>query len=92
MYTDRKDRPETVVSLKEDTVCYGGMVLFYRLLANTKEQDEKFWIEVAKIPEVHLCGVGNDLLVALDCYRKIVDGAVTPCTLEEVVDDLHDFH
>ncbi len=79
---------EGSVLLSEDRIYFGGMNLTYRLSVCTGRSLHRYRIEVQKEDEFAAAEVGNDLERALSCYRSIVRGIVTPCTLEEVVREL----
>lgn len=76
------------ITLDEETVYFGGMNLGYRLSVGEGSEGRRFYISVSKGSERVECEVGNDLLRATEQYQSIVHGTVTPCTLEEVLEDL----
>ncbi len=79
---------EGSVLLSEDHVCFGGMHLIYQLLVCPADLRHRFCICIKKDEESAQAPAGSDLARAMTCYRRIVEGAVTPCTLEEVLADL----
>ena len=75
--------------IQEDLQHQTGFPILYRLHAQGNESDSHFSISVT-IPDEETCEVdaGSDLLRALNYYRRIKDGNVTPCTLTEILQDL----
>ena len=61
-----------------------GRPLRYRLLRN----ERGYVIEARYGDDSAAVFAGNDLFGAASAYRKIVRGAVTPCTLADVLADL----
>ncbi|MBQ7335934.1 MAG: hypothetical protein IJW92_05640 [Clostridia bacterium] len=76
------------ISLQEDHVYFGGMNLTYRLLMTTGARIHRFRIRVVKDGEFGEGDAGCDLFRAMGYYQRIVEGTVTPCTLEAVLHDL----
>jgi len=77
------------ITLHEENVYFGGMNLTYQLVLLRGTEIHSFCIRVIKETEVQEVAVGTDLSRALSSYEQIVRGTVTPCTLEEVLRDLH---
>ena len=75
------------LTLEEETVSFGGMLLKYQLLICNGE-DTKFYIRVATGDEHMEAALGNRVDPALKLYRAIVRGRVTPCGLQDVLSDL----
>lgn len=75
------------ITLAEETVSFGGMMLQYRLLAKETYQD-RFRIRVTSGQEQTEASVGSDISSALNSYRAVVNGRVTPCCLHDVMYDL----
>lgn len=73
--------------LEEETVRYGGMILEYRLLICRKRID-RFRIRITQGEESAEYGIGDRLEAALERYRLLVRGRVTPCCLREVLEEL----
>ena len=73
--------------LEEETVSFGGMVLIYQLLA-CRGGEERFRIRVSLGEESDECWIGDRIGDALERYRQLVRGCVTPCCLREVLEDL----
>ena len=73
--------------LADDTTLCGGMLLRHRLI-DTDDAAGRFHLLAANGAECTEISVGDDIVFATDCYRSVRDGGVTPCTLEEVVEDL----
>ena len=74
-------------SLTEDTATIGGMLLRYRLSVDPQKTDGKFRIRITYSDESCEVPVGEDLFFALNCFRQLVRCAVTPCALEDVMQD-----
>ena len=88
MNTNTKTNPpQDAVTLAEETISFGGMLLEYRLLVRNTYAD-RFRVTVALGEERAESGVGNDIEAALGRFRSVVHGRVTPCTLSEVLCDL----
>ena len=85
--TYRMSGDQTPITLAEETISFGGMMLEYRLLACETYHD-RFRIRVTSGQEQIETGVGSEIGSALDCYRAVVHGRVTPCCLQEVMCDL----
>lgn len=79
---------EKTIALTEDHVCFGGMRLKYSLLVTPENCLPHYRIRACLGIESDEVEVGNDLFKALECYRRVVEGVVTPCTLEEVLKEL----
>ena len=65
--------------------------LYYRLKAVGNDRTSHFLISVCNGEECVEVDAGSDLLRALTHFRRIVNGKVTPCTLCDVLHDLHYF-
>ncbi len=65
-----------------------GLVMTYRLRWNGHETAPSFYATVISETDRATVWLGSDPDFARDCYRQIRDGFVTPCTLQDVVDDL----
>ena len=76
------------VLLAEEHVYFGGMNLTYQLLVLTGESMNRYRIRVIKGDEVDAAELGTDLLTAVQWYRTIVQGTVTPCALQDVMHEL----
>lgn len=73
--------------LEQETVAFGGMLLEYRFwLASGSE--ERFRVSVTLGSESAEYGLGDRLAPALERYRLLVRGRVTPCCLQEVLEEL----
>ena len=84
----KNERTEAnAVTLTEEIISFGGMLLEYRLVACNTYAD-RFRIRVILGEERAECGTGNDIDLALRCYRAVVRGRVTPCGLSDVMYDL----
>ena len=76
------------VRLREEHVFYGGMHLCYRLDAVTVGESVFFSLTVTHGSERVTLALGEDVLFAGECLRVLRDGAVTPVSAEEVLEDL----
>ena len=65
-----------------------GLVMTYRLRWNGRESAPSFYASVISESDRATVWLGSDPDFARECYRRIMDGFVTPCTLQDVVDDL----
>lgn len=74
--------------LMEESVSYGGMLLGYGLYLRTGKPVGEYAIRVTLKDQSDEITAGGDLAFAMDCYRSIVRGSVTPCTLADVMEDL----
>ena len=77
---------ECKLILQEETVGFGGMVLRYQLLV-CPEGTDRFRIRVTLGEESDECWIADRIEHALERYRLLVRGCVTPCCLREVLDD-----
>ena len=84
---DKKRNPDGAVTLAEEIISFGGMLLEYRLLVCNTYAD-RFRVLVLSGSERAESGVGNEIGEALERYRSVVHGRVTPCALEDVMYDL----
>ena len=75
------------MTLEEETVLYGGMLLTYQLLVCNCAA-ERFKLRILSGNERSEAALGNVVEDALRLYRIIVQGRVTPCTLYDVLSDL----
>ena len=74
--------------LMEEHVYFGGMNLTYQLKVHIGNTVNRYRIRVIKDSESEEAELGTDLMSALQCYRKIVHGTVTPCALQAVMQEL----
>ncbi len=79
--------PEQMI-LQEEAVLYGGLSLLYRFIAERCMRQTRYLISIELRGERADSYLGEDLLRAWEVYSKIVRGAVTPCSLREVLEDL----
>ena len=75
------------LTLTEETVAFGGMILEYRLLVSDTSAG-RFRIRISKSDERSEFVIGNDIDVAMRIYHAVVRGRVTPCALQDVLGDL----
>ena len=61
--------------------------LSYRLLRTKRCSTPEYYISVRLEQEQKLAYVGTDHALALSLYDMIVQGEVTPCTLQDIVED-----
>lgn len=73
--------------LAEGTAAAAGTVYRYRL-TDRGEGEARFSLSVSGGGEQREEALGDDVCFAVDCYRAVRDGAVTPCTLADVTGDL----
>ena len=74
--------------LEEEAVLFGGLSLLYQLLAERCMRQTRYLVSIELRGERAEAHLGEDLLRAWETYSKIVRGAVTPCSLREVLEDL----
>ena len=74
--------------LTEEHVYFGGMHLTYQLIAQSEKGWNHYRIRILKSEESDEAELGPDLLRAIDRYWMIVRGTVTPCALQDVIQDL----
>ena len=84
---NQQERRICRVTLEEETVSFGGMLLKYQLFVRNCEEG-RFLIHVQSGDEHMEAVLGNRVDSALKLYHAIVRGRVTPCGLQDVVDDL----
>lgn len=73
--------------LTQDIVRFGGMQLLYSLRVMEGFPSNRFEISITKDDETMSARAGDQLDDALECYHRVVQGIVTPCTLEDVIKD-----
>lgn len=73
--------------LTQDIVRFGGMQLLYSLRVMEGFPSNRFEISITKDDETMSARAGDQLDDALECYHCVVQGIVTPCTLEDVMKD-----
>ena len=76
------------IILCEDHVFFGGMQLNYQLLLLPHELQNQYYIAVLLAGERCEADAGGDLERALRQYRRIREGCVTPCGLDDVMREL----
>ncbi len=79
---------QQAIILCEDHVYFGGMQLRYCLLLIPGEMMHRYIISISMGEEICEAEAGNDLLGALGHYRRIREGCVTPCGLDDVMQEL----
>ena len=77
------------ITLCEDHVYFGGMQLTYRLLLLPGEVMHRYFISISLGEETCEAEAGNDLSRALGHYQRIREGYVTPCGLDDVMQELY---
>lgn len=84
----KKAIQQPVIALCEDHVYFGGMQLTYRFLLVPGEVMHRYVISVRLGEELCEAEAGSDLERALEHYRRIREGCVTPCGLDDVMQEL----
>ena len=85
----RKTIQQQAIVLCEDHVYFGGMQLTYRFSVLPGEVMHRYLIGISLGNETNEAEAGNDLACALGHYRCIREGYVTPCGLDDVMQELH---
>ena len=86
--TMKKAIDHPIITLCEDHVYFGGMQLTYRLLLTPGEVMHRYSVSISLCDETCEAEAGNDLLSALENYQRIREGRVTPCGLDDVMQEL----
>ena len=73
--------------LIQDVVRFGGMQLLYALSVKKSVPNNHFEVSVCMDGETAVADAGEDIDLAMEHYRRVVAGIVTPCTLEDVTSD-----
>ena len=76
------------ITLCEDHVYFGGMQLTYRLSLVPGEVMHRYTISISLEQETCEADAGNELSRALGHYQRIREGCVTPCGLDDVMQEL----
>ena len=84
----KKATKQPIIALCEDHVYFGGMQLTYRLLLIPGEVMHLYSISISLGEETCEADAGNDLSRALGHYQRIREGCVTPCGLDDVMQEL----
>ena len=92
MKDNQEKRASSALLLAQDVVRFGGMQLYYSLCVKADVPNNVYEICIQKEDERCAVCAGEHLDFALDCYRRIIDGIVTPCTLEDVMRDFEYSH
>ena len=77
------------ITLCEDHIYFGGMQLTYRLLLIPGEVMHRYSISISLGEETCEAEAGSDLSRALGHYHRIREGCVTPCGLDDVMQESH---
>lgn len=85
---EKPTRNKTIV-LCHDHVYFGGMQLTYLFSVLPNEGMNRYFISISLGEETVEREVGNDLVRALGDYRRIREGYVTPCALDDVMQELY---
>jgi hypothetical protein len=85
---EKSNHQQTIV-LCHDHVYFGGMQLTYRFLVLPGEEMHRYFISISLEGETCEAEAGSDLIHALGHYRRIREGYVTPCGLDDVMQELH---
>lgn len=75
------------IVLKEEQVLFGGLSLDYYFTVESRGGEPRFGVSVRLGEEGASGYLGNRLGRALELYTLIVKGAVTPCSLYDVLSD-----
>ena len=84
----KKATDHTIITLCQDHVYFGGMQLTYRLLLTPGEVMHRYTISISLEQETCEADAGNELSRALGHYQRIREGCVTPCGLDDVMQEL----
>ncbi len=76
------------IALCEDHVYFGGMQLTYRFLLLPGEVMHRYFIRISLGEETCEAEAGADLARAFGHYCCIREGCVTPCALDDVMQEL----
>ena len=90
MKTNQKEETEETekeIELAEEIAKVCGERVVYSLLFR-KENRDRFALRVRMRGEQTEAALGSDWFFAAEAFRKVVQGSVTPCTVEEVLADL----
>ncbi|MBQ3483580.1 MAG: hypothetical protein IJA78_05330 [Clostridia bacterium] len=74
-------------AVREERVCAKGILLLYRLWV-CRTGAMEYAVEIATKRETRFAFLGRDLTAASQTFTLLVNGAVTPNTLEDVLEDL----
>lgn len=77
-----------MITLCEDHVYFGGMQLTYRLLLTPGDDMHRYSISISLGEETCKAEAGSELSRALGHYQRIREGCVTPCGLDDVMQEL----
>ena len=77
------------IVLCHDHVYFGGMQLSYLFSVLPEEGMNRYFISISLGEETCEAEVGSDLVRALGHYRRIREGYVTPCGLDDVMQELY---
>lgn len=77
-----------IIVLCEDHVYFGGMQLTYRFSVLPGEVMHRYFIGVFLAEEFCEVEAGEDLVRALGHYLRVREGCVTPCGLDDVMQEL----
>ncbi len=84
----KKAITQPTITLCEDHVYFGGMQLTYRLSLIPGEMMHRYSISISLGNETCEAEAGSDLARALGHYQRIREGCVTPCGLDDVMQEL----
>ena len=87
--TMEKPTRNKMIVLCHDHVYFGGMQLTYLFSVLPNEGMNRYFISISLGEETVEREVGSDLLRALGDYRRIREGYVTPCALDDVMQELY---
>ena len=74
--------------LAQTSIGVCSMEVTYRLEWGREQGENGFWIVVETADDRAMARVGDDVCHAVFCYEQIKKGGVTPCTLQEILEEL----
>lgn len=74
--------------LAEAQITLLPLSLVYRLEWGRRDGESGFWVTVETASDMARAWLGDDVTYAVSCYEQIKRGCVTPCTLQEIVEEL----
>lgn len=74
--------------LAEAQITLLPLSLVYRLEWGRRDGENGFWVAVETADDMARAWLGDDVTYAVSCYEQIKRGGVTPCALQEIVEEL----
>jgi hypothetical protein len=84
---DMKTATETEFMIAEERTNANAIPSVYRFGARRVKSGTRFFLSVHTATETCEADAGTDFFDALELYRKIIRGGVTPCTLPDIALD-----